>query len=275
MMNSSSLYRAGGFLFRGFGLLVLLFLALPIVAIIPLSFTAGVELVYPVPAYSLRWYEDFFTRSEWLLSFRNSMIVGFAVTILATVIGTLGALGLYRLPTKIQSFISALIILPMAIPVVVAGVAFFYFYARLGLAGSFAGLILAHTTMAVPFVVISVRAALAGLNPDLAKAAASLGAPPHRAFIRVVMPIILPGVLTGGLFAFAVSFDDVVIAMYLSGPEQVTLPRQMFAGVRENISPTVLAASTLMVAFSVVLMATTSLLTRRAQALRASPHPDV
>jgi putative spermidine/putrescine transport system permease protein len=129
--------------------------------------------------------------------------------------------------------------------------------------------------MAVPFVVISVRAALAGLNPDLAKAAASLGAPPHRAFIRVVMPIILPGVLTGGLFAFAVSFDDVVIAMYLSGPEQVTLPRQMFAGVRENISPTVLAASTLMVAFSVVLMATTSLLTRRAQALRASPHPDV
>lgn len=265
-------YRIGGLMFRGFGLAVLLFLALPIVAIIPLSFTSGVELVYPVPGYSLRWYEDFFMRPEWLMSFRNSMVVGVAVTILATIVGTLGALGLYRLPPGAQSFISALIILPMAIPVVVAGVAFFYFYARFGLAGSFTGLILAHTTMAVPFVVISVRAALAGLNPDLARAAASLGSPPHRVFFRIVMPVILPGILTGSLFAFAVSFDDVVIAMYLSGPEQITLPRQMFAGVRENISPTVLAASTLMVLLSVVLMWTTNLLTKRARALQSTAH---
>lgn len=269
-MDDAVRYRIGGRLFRGFGFAVLLFLALPIVAIVPLSFTSGVELIYPVPSYSLRWYDDFFTRPEWLMSFRNSMIVGCAVTMIATVVGTLGALGLNRLPPALQSAVSALIILPMAIPVVVAGVAFFYFYARFGLAGSFTGLILAHTTMAVPFVVISVRAALSGLNPDLARAAASLGAPPYRVFFRVVMPIILPGVLTGGLFAFAVSFDDVVIAMYMSGPEQITLPRQMFAGVRENISPTVLAASTLMVILSVVLMFTTNLLTKRARSLQTS-----
>lgn len=271
-MDDITRYRLGGLVFRGFGLAVLFFLALPIVAIIPLSFTSGVELIYPVPSYSLRWYNDFFTRPEWLMSFRNSMVVGAAVTILATIVGTLGALGLNRLPPAARQVVSALIILPMAIPVVVAGVAFFYFYARFGLAGSFTGLILAHTTMAVPFVVISVRASLAGLNPDLARAAASLGAPPHRVFFRVVMPIILPGVLTGGLFAFAVSFDDVVIAMYLSGPEQITLPRQMFAGVRENISPTVLAASTLMVALSFVLMATTNILTKRARALQTTAH---
>lgn len=269
-MDIATRYRIGGKLFRGLGVLVLLFLALPIASIVPLSFTSGVELVYPVPGYSFRWYEEFFTRSEWLMSFRNSMVVAIAVVALATIVGTLGALGLSRLKPAAQSMLSAFIIMPMAIPVVVAGVAFFYFYARLGLAASFAGLILAHTTMAVPFVVISVRAALFGLNPDLARAAASLGSPSHRVFFRVVIPIILPGIMTGGLFAFAVSFDDVVIAMYLSGPGQLTLPRQMFAGVRENINPTVLAAATLMVLFSIVLMLTTSLLTRRARALQAT-----
>jgi putative spermidine/putrescine transport system permease protein len=263
-------YRFGVLALKGFGVAVLLFLALPIVAIVPLSFTSGLELVYPMPSYSLRWYNDFFTRPEWLLSFKNSIMVGVTTTVLATVLGTLAALGLHRLKRQVQWIFSALLILPMAIPIVVAGVAFFYFYAGLGLVGTFTGLIAAHTIMAIPFVVISVRAGLIGLNPDLARAAASLGARPHRAFSRVVAPVILPAILTGALFAFAFSFDDVVIAMYLSGPEQLTLPKQMFAGIRENISPTVLAASSLMVVFSIVLMAATSLLSRRSEALRSA-----
>jgi len=265
-------YRIGPALVRIFGISVFLFLTLPILAIIPLSFTSGVELVYPLPSVSIRWYEDFFARPEWLLSFKNSLLIGIGATILSTLFGTLAAFGLQRLPPRAQAVVAGVMVLPMAVPVVITAVALFFFFAKLNLVSTFTGLILAHATLALPFVLISVRAALAGLNPDLARAAASLGARPHRVFLRVTAPLVMPGIATGALFAFAVSFDDVVVAMFLSGPDQLTLPKQMFTGVRENISPTVLAASSLLVLFSVLLMAATSLLTRRTKQLQGASH---
>jgi putative spermidine/putrescine transport system permease protein len=255
------LVRAG----RAAGLLTLLFMLVPILVIIPLSFTSGSELVYPVPSYGLRWYADFFTRPEWLNSIRVSLLVGAGAATLATILGTMAALGLQHLPKRVRDAVAALLILPMAIPTVIGAVAFFFFYARLNLAGTYIALMLAHATLGLPFVVINVRAALTGLSGDFARAAASLGARPHRVFIRVTAPLIAPGIATGALFAFAVSLDDVVVAMFVGGPSQLTLPRQMFNGLRENISPTILAAATLLTLVSIGLMVATSRLSARAR----------
>jgi len=254
------LARAG----RGVGVLAFLFMVVPILVILPLSFTAGVELAYPVPGYSLRWYDDFLTRPEWLHSIRVSLLVGTAAAAGATVLGTTAALGLPHLPRRLRDLVSALLILPMAIPSVICAVAFFFFYARINLAGTYPGLVLAHMTLGLPFVVINVRAALSGLNPNLLRAAHSLGAPPLRAFRRVVLPLIGPGIASGALFAFAVSLDDVVVAMFVGGPAQLTLPRQMFNGLRENISPTILAAAALLTVVSTLMMIATSRLSARA-----------
>jgi putative spermidine/putrescine transport system permease protein len=248
-------------------MLVLLFMMAPILVILPLSFTGGVELVYPVPSYSLRWYIDFLTRPEWLTSMRNSMIVGTGAATLATVLGTTAALGLRRLPDWLRNMVTALLVLPMAIPIVIAGVAFFFFYARLNLAGTYVGLVLAHTTLGLPFVVVSVRASLSALSRDYARAAESLGARPYRVFLRITAPLIAPGIATGALFAFATSLDDLVVAMFVGGPRQLTLPRQMFNGLRENISPTILAAATLLTVFSILLMLATNWLSSRTRHL--------
>ena len=253
--------RAG----RAAGLLALLFMVVPILVIIPLSFTGGAELVYPVPSYSLRWYADFFTRPEWLASIRASLLVGSGAMALATVLGAAAALGLQHLPAPLRHVVASLLMLPMAIPTVIGAVASFFFYARLNLVGTYFGLVLAHATLGLPFVVINVRASLTGLNGDLARAAASLGARPHRVFLRVTGPLIAPGIAIGALFAFATSLDDVVVAMFIGGPSQVTLPRQMFNGLRENISPTILAAATLLTVVSVGMMWATDRLSARAR----------
>jgi putative spermidine/putrescine transport system permease protein len=250
---------------RALGLLVFLFMTVPILAILPLSFTSGVELVYPLPSFSLRWYADFFTRPEWLASIRNSLIVGSSTAAIATVIGTFCGLGMTRLPKRVANAVAVIVVLPMTAPVVIVAVAIYFFFASIGLTGTFVGLIIAHSVLALPFVVINVRAALSGLNPDLARAAASLGARPARALTRVIIPLIFPGIATGALFAFAVSLDDVVVAMFVSGPGQLTLPRQMFNGVRENISPTILAAAALLVVASILLMTAATRLASRSR----------
>jgi putative spermidine/putrescine transport system permease protein len=261
------LFRVGGFAVRAVAVAVFAFLTLPILAIVPLSFTSGVELVYPLPGWSLRWYHDFFTRPEWLGSIRNSLFIGICATIIATTLGTLAAFGLQGIPARSRKALLVLMALPMAVPVVIEAVAFFFFYARLGLAGSATAMIAAHALMGIPFVVVAVRSSLAGLSPDYARAAASLGAPPYRVFLRAVAPLVFPGIATGALFAFAVSMDDVVVAMFLSGPETITLPRQMWNGVRENISPTILAAASMLVVLSMLLMVATNKLAARSRRL--------
>ena len=248
--------------------LVLLFLVAPILIIVPLSFSSGSFFHYPLPGFSLRWYQDFFTSSFWLPSVWNSLIVGTAATLLATVLGTLAALGIWRARFPARGLILAVLISPMVVPVIIVAVGVYFTFAPLGLTDGYSGLILAHTTLAAPFVVTTVLATLAGFDRTLLRAAAGLGAPPLTTFRRVMLPLILPGVLSGAIFAFAASFDEVVVALLMAGPGQRTLPRQMFAGINDNISLTITAAATMLITISVLLMAAVAWLRRRGERLR-------
>jgi putative spermidine/putrescine transport system permease protein len=245
--------------------LVLAFLVAPILIIVPLSFSSGSFFYYPLPGFSLRWYEDFFTSSFWLPSVRNSLVVGTSATVLATTLGTLAALGLWRARFPGQGVLLALLISPMVVPVIIVAVGVYFAFAPLGLTDGYAGLILAHTTLGVPFVLITVLATLSAFDRTLLRAAASLGASPLFAFRRVMLPLILPGVLSGAVFAFAASFDEVVVALLIAGPGQRTLPRQMFAGINDNISLTITAAATMLIVISLTFMAFVGWLQRRAR----------
>ena len=250
--------------------LVLVFLVAPIVIIVPLSFSSGSFFHYPLPGFSLRWYADFFTSSFWLPSVWNSLLVGTSATVLATLLGTLAALGLWRARFPGQALVLALLISPMVVPVVIVAVGVYFAFAPLGLTDGYAGLILAHTTLAAPFVVITVLAALSGFDRTLLRAASNLGATPVTAFRRVTLPLILPGVLSGAVFAFAASFDEVVVALLIAGPGQRTLPRQMFSGINENLSLTITAVATMTVLLSTALLVAAMLLRQRAERLRGT-----
>ncbi|WP_140626207.1 ABC transporter permease [Methylibium rhizosphaerae] len=233
---------------------VLLFLLAPILVIIPLSFSESSFLAYPIPAFSLKWYENLFTSAEWGRAARNSFVVAPAATLLATVLGTAAAVGLARTQFAFKGLLMSVLIAPMVVPIVVVGVSTYLFFANLGLADSYTGLVIVHAALGAPFVLTTVLATLQGFNHNLVRASLSLGASPLTTFFRVTLPVIAPGVISGALFAFATSFDEVVVTLFLAGPEQVTLPRQMFTGIRENISPTIAAVATLLIVFTTSLL---------------------
>jgi putative spermidine/putrescine transport system permease protein len=251
--------------------LVLLFLVAPILAIMPLSFNSESFFSYPMPGYSLKWYfgeSGFFTNERWTSAVKLSIILAFSTTILATFLGTLAALGLSRANIPGRAAIMAILISPMIVPVIISAIGLFFFYASVGLNGTLIGIILAHTALATPFVVITVTATLMSFDRTLMRAGASLGAKPHTVFFKVIMPLILPGVISGALFAFVTSFDEVIVILFIGGPEQRTLPRQMFSGIREQISPTITAAASVLIVFSTLLLITVELLRRRGERLR-------
>jgi putative spermidine/putrescine transport system permease protein len=241
-------------LLQAWGVMVLLFLLAPILVIMPLSFADSTFLIYPVPGWSLRWYQNLFGSGEWMRAARNSFIVAPSATLLATVLGTLAAVGLARVRFAGKGLLMSVLIAPMVVPVVVVGVSTYLYFAPLGLADTYAGLILVHAALGAPFVLTTVLATLQGFNHNLVRASLSLGAGPVPTFFRVTLPVIAPGVISGALFAFATSFDEVVVTLFLAGPEQVTLPRQMFTGIRENISPTIAAVATLLILFTTSLL---------------------
>src|ERR1700730_17117061 len=205
-----------------------------------------------------------------MMSLKNSMIIGVASTVLSMVLGTLAALGLAHWKSKFKPLVLAVVLSPVVVPGVITAVGLYFFFAPIGLTGSYLGLILAHTALATPFVVIPVSATLQSFDMNLARAAASLGASPLYAFRRVILPLILPGLASGALFAFATSFDEVVIVLFMAGPEQRTLPREMFSGIRENISPTITAAAVILTTVSVILLATLEGLRRRNERLKGT-----
>ncbi|MEE8541257.1 MAG: ABC transporter permease [Desulfobacterales bacterium] len=253
---------------RIFCVCILIGLVLPIMVIIPISFTSDTMLTYPMPGISLRWYKEFFNAIMWTLSMKNSFIIAAAVTVLATSLGTLAALGLTMAKIPFKGLITGVMIMPMVVPIVITAVGIYFFFAWVGLANTHLGLILAHTALATPFVVITVTATLQGFNRNQVRAGASLGASPARVFFKVTLPQILPGVVSGALFAFVTSFDEVVVALFIAGPEQYTLPRQMFAGIREKYNPTIAAVATMMIVVSIALLVSVELLRRRNERLR-------
>ena len=272
-MSGNSWERVGRLGYLAYCSAVFLFLTAPILVIVPLSFnvepyftfTEGMLSLDP-QAYSLRWYRTVAEDPEWLRALANSLVIGFAATALATALGTLAALGLSNPAMPGRSLAMGLLISPMVTPVIISAAGMFFFYSDLGLAQTYPGLILAHTALGTPFVVITVTATLSGFDPNLTRAAASLGAGPVRTFRRVQLPLIAPGVISGALFAFATSFDEVVTVLFIGGLDQRTIPRQMWAGIREQISPAILAVATVLIAFALLLMVVVEWLRRRGSA---------
>ena len=268
--------RAWYYAFRIICAAVFIFLIMPILVIIPLSFNATPYFTFTegmlaleADAFSLRWYENFLTNDRWLTSIENSVIVGILSTLLATVLGTLAALGLSREKMPQRTFIMGILISPMIVPLIITAAGIYFFYSSVQLTDSLLGLVLAHTALGTPFVVITVTATLIGFDKALPRAGAMCGAPPITVFFKIILPLILPGVISGALFAFVTSFDEVVVVLFVaSSPEQYTIPRQMWSGIREQISPTILAVATLLIGVSILLMTTIELLRRRSEKLR-------
>lgn len=264
--------------------LIFFYLIFPILIIIPLSFNAENFFTF-TPAmlrldpegYSLKHYQDFLGANgdySWLQAFTNSLIIAPLATLLAVSLGTLAAIGLTQPHVPYRKQITALLISPMIVPLIITSAGMFFFYSRpfgvteLGLQGTYAGVVLAHAALGIPFVIITVTATLSSFDTSLTRAAANMGADPVTTFFRVQMPLILPGVISGGLFAFITSFDEVVVVLLVGSAGQKTLPWQMFIGLREQISPTILAVATILVVISIALLTTVELLRRRSERLR-------
>ena len=268
--------KLGVYALRGCAGAVLFFLILPILVIVPLSFNSqpyftftAEMLAFEADAYSLRWYRTIVENPNWLLAIQNSFIVGIFATIVATLLGTVAAVGLASSEMPFRRTITALLLSPMIVPLIIIAAGMFFFYTRFGLVGTFPGLIIAHAALGIPFVIVTVTATLVGFDRSLFNAGLSLGTGPVRTFMRVVLPLIRPGVISGALFAFVTSFDEVVLVLFLAGPDQRTIPRQMFSGLREQINPTILAVATLLIVISICLLVTIELLRRRSERLRS------
>ncbi|WP_338424534.1 ABC transporter permease [Sphingopyxis kveilinensis] len=262
--------RAGRAALIVYSALVFAFLVLPILAVVPLSLNPGSFLVFPESGLSLRWYRTLAESPQWTHSFANSLKIAVATTLIATPLGTLAAIGLAHMQSRAKPVIVAIISAPLVVPIVVVAVAFYFLFAPLGLVNGPVGLIVAHSALALPFVVIVVHASLHGLDSELLRAASSLGARPVTVLIRILMPLTAPGIAAGAVFAFMTSFDETTVALFIAGPEQRTLPIQMFEGVREQISPAIAAAATLLVIASTLLLGAAELLRRRGERMRAA-----
>ena len=254
---------------------IFFFLIAPILIIIPLSFNAEnfftftpEMLALDPEGYSTKHYRDFFTNPDWQVPWWNSLKIAPVATFLSVALGTLAAIGLSQPHVPFRRAIMAILISPMIVPLIISAAGMYFFYSRIGLQGTYWGVVLAHAALGIPFVIITVTATLVGFDRSLTRAAANLGAGPVRTFFKVQMPLILPGVVSGGLFAFITSFDEVVVVLFVGSAGQKTLPWQMFTGLREQISPTILAAATVLISISVVLLVTLEVLRRRSERLR-------
>ena len=272
--------------------IVFFFLIAPLVAIIPISFSRSPFMLFtegmlawpPDPeAWSFRWYRYMVgictdknlttpCSNRWMVGTVNSFFVGTISTLIATALGTLAALGLSRPHMPYKGLIMSILISPMIVPLIITAAGMFFFYAKVNLVYTFTGIILAHVALSTPFVVITVTATLVGFDTNMTKASQSLGARPVRTFFKVIMPLILPGVISGALFAFITSFDEVVIVMFMASLDQLTIPKQMWAGIRQEISPVILCMATCLVALSIFLLTTVELLRRRSEKLRGITH---
>lgn len=248
------------------GLVVAIWLVAPVLIVIPISFTGRDSFQFPPSSWSLKYYENFFTDPTWRNALVMSLILAIVVALLATILGTMAAFGLVRGGFRGKGFINGLVMAPMILPGIVVAVAVFGVFLSWRLTGSFTGFLLAHTMIAVPFVVVTVSTALAGFDRNLERAAATLGAGWWTRVRRIVLPLILPGVLSGALFAFVTSFDEVVISLYLQSPTLRTLPVKMYSSVSGETDPTIAAASTVILVITTAIILSVTLFRRRRDA---------
>ena len=270
-------YRIWHYTYLFFCGLVFFFLIAPLFVILPLSFNAeqyihfsAKMLALDPEGFSLRWYEDMIygTKNPWGLATKNSLFIAFFATIGSTILGTVAALGLSSRHMPYKAAFMALLISPMIVPLIISGTAIFFFMAKVGLAATHTGIILSHIILGTPFVVITVTATLSGFDHSVTRAAASLGSNPVNTFMKITLPLIMPGVISGALFAFVTSFDEVVVVLFLAGLENTTIPIQMWVGLREQLSPTIMAVATCLIIMSTLILVTAELLRRRSERLR-------
>ena len=270
-------YRIWHYIYLTFCGLVFFFLIAPLFVILPLSFNAeqyihfsAKMLALDPEGFSLRWYEDMIygTKNPWGLATKNSLIIAFFATIGSTILGTVAALGLSSRYMPYKAAFMALLISPMIVPLIISGTAIFFFMAKVGLAATHTGIILSHIILGTPFVVITVTATLTGFDHSVTRAAASLGSNPVNTFMKITLPLIMPGVISGALFAFVTSFDEVVVVLFLAGLENTTIPIQMWVGLREQLSPTIMAVATCLIVMSTLILVSAELLRRRSERLR-------
>ncbi len=270
-------YRIWHYTYLTFCFLVFFFLIAPLFVILPLSFNAeqyihfsAKMLALDPEGFSLRWYEDMIygTKNPWGLATKNSLIIAFFATIGSTILGTVAALGLSSRHMPYKAAFMALLISPMIVPLIISGTAIFFFMAKVGLAATHTGIVLSHIILGTPFVVITVTATLSGFDHSVTRAAASLGSNPVNTFMKITLPLIMPGVISGALFAFVTSFDEVVVVLFLAGLENTTIPIQMWVGLREQLSPTIMAVATCLIVMSTLILVTAELLRRRSERLR-------
>ena len=260
--------KLGHYALATFAVAALVFLMAPVLAVIPLAFNAEPYFTYPIHHWSLKWFREFFTDEMWQIAVKNSFVIAISATVIATTLGTLASVGLTQRNLPGRALITAILVSPMIVPIVIVAVGVYFFYSTLGVANGLIGIILAHAVLGTPFVVITVCATLAGFDQALFRAARSLGASPWTAFRKITLPIIWPGVFSGALFAFATSFDEVVVVLFLGSVEQRTIPRQMWTGLREQLSPTILAAAVVLILISVTMLLTLEGLRRRSMRMR-------
>ena len=270
-------YRIWHYTYLTFCGLVFFFLIAPLFVILPLSFNAeqyihfsAKMLALDPEGFSLRWYEDMIygTKNPWGLATKNSLIIAFFATIGSTILGTVAALGLSSRHMPYKAAFMALLISPMIVPLIISGTAIFFFMAKVGLAATHTGIVLSHIILGTPFVVITVTATLSGFDHSVTRAAASLGSNPVNTFMKITLPLIMPGVISGALFAFVTSFDEVVVVLFLAGLENTTIPIQMWVGLREQLSPTIMAVATCLIIMSTLILVSAELLRRRSERLR-------
>lgn len=246
-----------------FGLVMVCALIVPLLTAIPISFSSGSFLSYPLPGLSWQWYEKVFLSGPWLDALWNSLIVGIASTLISTPLGTLAAYAFARGGLPMPTTLLGILIAPMIVPPVITGLGLYFAFAQMGLTSTMAGVVIAHAVLAAPFVLITVSATLQGFDFRLLRAAASLGASPARAFFDVLVPLMAPGIISGALFAFATSFDEVVVTLFIAGPAQRTMPLKMFEGIRDNIDPSILAMATFLMCVAIATLASASLLMKK------------
>ena len=270
-------YRIWHYIYLAICTSVFIYLVAPLFVIFPLSFSADEFLIFSEgmkrldpDAFSTRWYKDMVwgTKNPWGLAAKNSFIVAIFATIGSVILGTIAALGLSSRHMPYKGVIMAILISPMIVPLIISGVAIFFFMAKVGLAATHTGIIIAHIILGTPFVVITVTATLSGFDHSVTRASASLGSTPYNTFMKITLPLITPGVVSGALFAFVTSFDEVVVVLFLAGLENTTIPIQMWIGLREQLSPTILAVATCLIIMSTLILVTAELLRRRSERIR-------
>lgn len=254
---------------KAFCTLIALLLVAPVLVVVPMAFTSSRTFQFPPPGFSSQWFRELFSDPAWTDSFVLSLKVAGVVVVLATSLGTLGAFALVRGRGRWTTIVSAFLTAPMIVPGVITAIGVYYVFLKWQLAGTFTGFVVAHTALAIPMVVLPVRASLQGFDRRLERAAASLGAGPVATFFHVTVPLLAPGILTGALFAFLVSWDEAIVSLFLASPFSRTLPVQLYQSVTSSLTPTIAAASTVIIAVSTTLLVVAGIIAVRREAKNA------